>query len=929
VERVDGEAGAFSVRLRKKPRYIIQEKCTACGTCAEYCPIQIRDDYNLGLDRVKCIYVPYAQAVPACYTVDQDHCLYLNLKECRQCEQACGTNAIDLDQQEEMVNLEVGSIILSPGLTEFNAKRKAEYGYGRFANVMTSIEFERVLCASGPFMGHIQRPSDKKTPKRIAFLQCVGSRDVTVGNPYCSSVCCMYAIKEAIVALEHEPGLELSIFYMDMRTQGKGFEEFYERGKQQGITFVRSKVSSLKEIPETKNLIVHYAEEDGTLKEQEFDLVVLSVGLEPAEKAQELASTMGISLNDYRFSHTNLFSPIKTTREGIFVAGAFQGPKDIPETVIQSSGSVASVSSLLASARGSLVEEHTYPEELPIEDDPRIGVFVCHCGINIAGVVDVQVVKEYARTLPNVVFAEQNYYSCSQDNQENIKNLIKEHNLNRVVVTACSPRTHEPLFQETLREAGLNKCLFEMANIRDQCSWVHMHEKEAATEKAKDLLRMAVAKANMLSPLKDQTIPVVPSGLVIGGGVAGMVAALKLAEQGFGCTLVEKDEELGGNFNKIHYMLDGSDPHQFLEELKRKVMNHEHIAVHTKTEIESIAGYIGNFKTALIAQNGKEAKALEIAHGVIVVATGAAEYKPSEYLYGRDERVVTQAELEEKMYADPSGTSSLKQVVMIQCVGSREKDRLYCSKLCCSKAIKNALTIKKLNPACEVAILYRDIRTYGFREDFYSKAREAGVLFIHYDLDSKPEVAQGEGALSVAVTDPVLGERLIFKPDALVLSPAIVSRENEEISRLLKIPLTQDGFFLEAHVKLRPVDFAVDGIFLCGLAHFPKPVDESIAQAAAAAARAAIPLAKGKVDVEPIVSSVDQADCFGCGICEYLCPYNAIRLVETEKGKKAETVSASCKGCGLCAAHCPKRTITMGRFTSQQIEAQIHAMLAK
>ena len=462
---------------------------------------------------------------------------------------------------------------------------------------------------------------------------------------------------------------------------------------------------------------------------------------------------------------------MKTSREGIFVAGAFQGPKDIPETVIQSSGSVASASSLLASVRGTLVEEQTYPEELPIEDDPRIGVFVCHCGINVAGVVDVGAVKEYAGTLPNVVFAEQNYYSCSQDNQENIKNLIKEHNLNRVVVTACSPRTHEPLFQETLREAGLNKCLFEMANIRDQCSWVHMHEKEAATEKAKDLLRMAVAKANRLEPLTDQTIPVVPKGLVIGGGVAGMTAALELARQGFECALVEKDEELGGNFNTIHFTLDGSDPHHYLEDLKQKVKDHERITVHTKTEIGSISGYIGNFKTSLISRNGKEADPLEIEHGVIIVATGGAEYKPAEYLYGQNERVLTQSELEEKMYADPADISTLKQVVMIQCVGSREKGRLYCSKLCCSKAIKNALKIKELNPACEVAILYRDIRTYGFREDFYSKAREAGVLFIHYEPDNKPEVTQGDGTLSITVTDPLLEEQVKSQPGSAGVKP--------------------------------------------------------------------------------------------------------------------------------------------------------------
>jgi len=927
VLRVEGEAGNFTVRLLKKPRYVVEEKCTACGTCAEYCPIFIKDEYNRGLDETKCIYVSYAQAVPACYTVDQNHCLFLNQHECRQCEQVCGPKAIDLDQEEEIVNLEVGSIILTPGLEEFDAKRKAEYGYGRYTNVMTSIEFERVLCASGPFMGHVQRPSDSKTPKRIAFLQCVGSRDISVGNPYCSGVCCMYAIKEAIVALEHEPDLKISIFHMDIRTQGKGFEEFYERGKQQGINFIRSKVTSIKELPDSKNLLVNYAAEDGRLEKQEFDMVVLSIGLEPAEMAEELSEVTGIKLNDYRFCQTSQLLPVNTSREGIFVAGAFQGPKDIPETVIQSSGAVALASSLLASKRGTLVEEQVFPDELFIGEEPRIGVFVCHCGVNIAGVIDVQEVKEYAKTLPNVVYTEQNFYSCSQDNQENIKNLIKEHNLNRVVVAACSPRTHEPLFQETLREAGLNKCLFEMANIRDQCSWVHMSEKEAATEKAKDLLRMAVAKAQRLSPLKDQTLPVIPKGLVIGGGVSGMTAALELARQGFECTLVEKEAELGGNFRNIHYTPDGSDPNQFLKDLQQRVTEHELIKVYTKTEIGAINGYIGNFKTTLVPKNGTETKEHEIEHGVIIVATGAEEFKTKEYLYRKDERVFTQSELEERIYQDTSFISNLNQVVMIQCVGSREKDRPYCSKLCCSKAIKNALKVKEINPSCEVAILYRDIRTYGFREDLYSDARKAGIIFVRYDLDSKPQVIQEEGNLRIETTDLILGEKLTLKTDLLVLSPAIISQQSEELSRLLKIPLTQDGFFLEAHVKLRPVDFAVDGVFLCGLAHFPKPVDESIVQAQAAAARAAIPLAKGKVEVEPIVSSVDEEACFGCGICEYLCPYNAIRVTQAAQGNKAETISASCKGCGVCATHCPKKAITMGRFTNEQIEAQIHAMV--
>jgi heterodisulfide reductase subunit A len=927
IKGIEGVPGNFRCQVKRRARYVDREKCNACGTCVNYCPIEIKDSYNENLANVKCIYLLYPQAVPAYFAIDEKHCLYLSKKECTQCAEACGTDAINFKDKDEILTLEVGSIILAPGFEEFNAGLKAEYGYGRYPNVVTSIQFERIMCASGPYLGEVKRPSDGKHPKRVAFIQCVGSRDVQEGNPYCSTVCCTYAIKESIVVKEHDPSLQITIFFMDMRTMGKGFEQFYERGKKEfNLNFIRSKATKVKRVPETENLIVRYVNENGVKEEKEFDMVILSVGMEPCRGYQALADSLKINLNPYGFCETHEFTPLKTNREGIYVAGAYQSPKDIPESVMQASGAVALCSGLLSASRGTRVKEKVFPPEIDISgEEPCIGVFVCHCGINIAGVVDVTEVTEYVRTLPNVAYAEENMYSCSQDSQVRIKELIKEHKLNRVIVAACTPRTHEPLFQETIREAGLNRCLFEMANIRDQNSWVHMHEKERATKKAKDLIRSAVSKARLLSALPEQKVKVTPRGLVIGGGIAGMTAALEIARQGYECYLVEKEKELGGNLRKLYFTLDGHDPQKFLNETIEKVQRDPRITVLTSTAVTGVSGYVGNFRTQLVRNENGSAQPMEIEHGVIVVATGAKEYKPEEYLYGKSSKVITQQELEEKLGTDPSQICTMKDIVMIQCVGSREPHRIYCSKLCCSKAIKNALKIKELNPDSNVYILYRDIRTYGFKEDAYNRARDAGVMFIRYDLEGKPEVKEGE-TLEIKVFDPILREDVLIKSDLLILSPAIVTEGNEELGKLLKVSLTDDKFFLEAHVKLRPVDFATDGIFLCGLAHSPKPLEESIVQAQAAAARAAIPLARGEVEVEPIVSSVDQELCFGCGICEYNCPYKAIRVVSTERGERAETITASCKGCGVCAARCPKQAINMGRYTYDQISAQIAAI---
>ena len=744
------------------------------------------------------------------------------------------------------------------------------------------------------------------------------------GNEYCSSVCCMYAIKEAVIAKEHQPDVETTIFYMDVRAHGKDFDVYYERAKgEHGVRFIRSMVSRVAERPKSKNLLIAYVDSAHRLQEEEFDLVVLSVGITPSHGAREVAKKLGLELDTYGFCKTDEFSPLDTSRPGIYVCGAFQGPKDIPETVAQASAAAACASRLLADVRGTMTRKKNYPPELDVRlEEPRIGVFVCHCGTNIGGVVNVPEVREYARNLKDVFYVDESLYTCSQDTQEKIKKAIGEHKLNRVVVASCSPRTHEPLFQETIREAGLNKYLFEMANIRDQCSWVHMMLPLEATQKAKELLRMAVARARLVKALDEPVMEIKKKALVIGGGLAGMTAALGLARQGFASVLVERESELGGNLRHIHYTLEGNNVQEFLESTVREVLSTPQIEVITGAEIKTVDGYLGNFQTVL-SVGGKEQ---EYDHGVVIVAVGARESRPSEYLYGEDSRVFTQSELEERIARQPEEIKKHRHIAMIQCVGSRNAEHPNCSRICCSVAVKNALKLKELSPLMNVSVLYRDIRTYGLMERYYKLAREKGVLFIPYDVEAKPELSTNNGDLELKVKDLMIGKETVMAPDLVVLSSAVVPYDNSRLAKMLKVPLTADKFFLEAHMKLRPVDFATDGVFLAGMAHFPKTISETIAQAGAAVSRATATIAKGYVDVLPIISEVDPSRCLGCGLCESLCPFNAIRVAETEKGKKAETIAASCKGCGTCSASCPQKAITIRHFTDEEFFAQIEAL---
>jgi heterodisulfide reductase subunit A len=917
VTSCEGEPGNFRVTLTQHPRMVDPEKCTGCGVCAQKCTMEAIDSFQENTMRRGAIYVDYPQAVPLVYRIDRDKCI-----GCGVCEGECKAKAIKYDDKEKEIVLDVGSVILSPGFDEFDPSVLGEYGYGRYLNVLTSIEFERLLSATGPHRGIVLRPSDGDIPAKVAFLQCVGSRDERINAGFCSSVCCMYSLKEAVIAMEHTPGLNAHVFFMDVRAFGKEFDDYVNRAQEEfGIKVTRhSRIPCVQEVPGTGGLVLRY-EEKGELREEEFDMVVLAVGLHAPRSAPELAKAFGIKLNDYNFAKTENFSPLSTSRPGVFVSGAFSGPKDIPTTVAEASGAAGKAQEIISSARGTLVTAKEFPPEVDVGgQEPRIGVFVCHCGINIGGVVDVPNVVEYAKTLPNVAYAEHNLYTCSQDTQERIKENILEHNLNRVIVASCTPRTHEPLFQNTIREGGLNRFLFEMANIRDQCSWIHMHMPAEATRKAKDLVRMAVAKASFLEPLETAEIPVTRAALVLGGGLTGMSAALSLGEQGFKTYLVEREKELGGNLRRLRYSVTGEDPQEQLKELVAAVTGHPNVEVITGAEVETMGGYVGNFETQIKGRDGV------IQHGVIILATGAEELKPEGlYLYGEDDRVVTQLEFEEELAGKGKPPAS---VVMIQCVGSRNKERPWCSRVCCTNAVKNAIKVKEASPKTPVYVLYRDLRTYGFKEDYYRKAAEMGVTFLRFEDDKLPVVKATKGGLKINVEEMTTGETIQLTAERLVLSSAILPREDNEVfAQFLKVPISKDGFFLEAHMKLRPVDFATEGVYLAGMCHSPKFTDESIAQAVGAVARATTILSKESLVSEGIIAHVNEDICDGCGICRPVCEYNAIDI-DDEK-KLAVVNEGLCKGCGACVGTCPSGAMEQKGYKDSQLVAMIEAALQR
>ena len=841
--------------------------------------------------------------------------------ECQECVRACSPKGIDHKMLPRDRQLDVGAVVLAAGYEPFDPRSAGLYLFGQAPNVVTSLQFERMCSSSGPTGGELRRPSDGKQPRRIAWIQCVGSRDVTCDRDYCSGFCCMASIKEATMTRDHYADSQTTIFYNDIRAYGKGFEKYFTRAIEiHGVQFVKALPARISEQTRSGNLTVHFGLEDGTVQQQEFDLVVLAVGMAVSPAGRQLANVAGVSADAFGFCHADVLSPGRTSREGIFVAGTLEGPCDIPESVTGGSAAAALAMELLAGGRGSEITAKQFPPEQDVLGQaPRIGVFVCRCGTNIARVVDVPTLAQYAGTLPNVIHAEENLYTCSTDTQAKIITAIRDNQLNRVVVCSCTPRTHEPLFRQTLQQAGLNPYLFEMANIRDQCSWVHEPWHDRANEKARDLLRMAVSRAGSLEPIPQRTSPVTIEALIVGGGITGLSASLNLARQGFGVTLVERQANLGGQIVPRHGTGALSDAQTLLEQLLDEVSREKRIRVLLSSTVTSCQGHVGRFQSIIRDQGGAERT---IDHGVVILATGGREYAGADFGWGTHPRVMSQRQLQDRLAEGktPGGT-----VVMIQCVGSRDDKHPYCSRVCCTLAVKNALAIKAANPSAEIFVLHRGMRTYGLAELEYRQAREAGVIFVRFDQDAPPAVDASDAKPVVTFRDPALNYEFRLAAEAVVLSTGIEADPGTaELARAFKAPVDEDGFLLEAHIKLRPVDFANDGMFLAGLAHAPKTVGDCVRQALAASARSAAILSKSQLILSGYTASVDPEKCAACMTCARICPFNVPRLDEE---KRAVTIDpASCHGCGSCAAACPVRAIEVGHYKASQIVAGIEGL---
>ncbi|MFH1595935.1 MAG: 2Fe-2S iron-sulfur cluster-binding protein [Pseudomonadota bacterium] len=938
-----GLTGRGAKRQVTTPFGEISHICRTCGACSFVCPTgHIKDlakisgktpipklsEFNAGLDTRGNIYKTYPQAVPKEPVIDRTNCVQLLTGDCGVCAQVCPADAIDYGQEDEKLTLNVGSVIMAPGFKPFDPSHLSAYGYGKYPNVFTSLEFERILSPGGPFQGHVQRRSDGVEPKKIAWVHCVGMRSNRAGeHPYCSNFCCMAALKQAVIAREHiGPDLDMALFYMDMRTPRKDFEKYMVRIKDQGARLIRSRVHSIKAAGDNGDLEIRYVTEAGEVRDELFDAVVLSVGMVIPPDTVELARNLDIPLSPSNFVEASCFEPTTTFREGIFSCGAFNGPKDIPQSVMEGSAAAAAATRALAAARGTMVQEKVFPPEKDLTDEPpRVGVFVCNCGLNIGGVADVPAIVAYAGGIAGVAYAQANLFTCSQDAQAQMVEMIREHDLNRVVVAACSPSTHAPIFQDMLRTAGLNKYLFEMANIRNQCTWVHQNEPDKATAKCQDLVNMAVAKARLLQPLEYLTVGVKDKALVIGGGVSGMTSALALADQGYEVHLAERKDRLGGNALKLHTTWRGGLVKPRLDALLRKVTSHEKIIFHYNAIVEGVTGVVGNFTSRL-------STGAEIDHGIVVIAIGAEPYRPEgEYLYKRNPNVLLSLDLDQEISKKSERLKTAQAAAFIQCVGSRTPERPYCNKVCCAHAVENAIKLKVMNPDLDVYVLYRDMRTYGERELLYHQAREMGVMFIRFRIAEPPVVEEADGRLQVTVQDQILQRPVSFLVDFLTLATAIIPHQNAPLAELYKIPLNAEGFFTEAHAKIRPVEASTEGIFMAGLCHYPKPLQESVAEALACASRANTILSRDFLQLESIISNPIDENCDGCAFCVDACPFKAITLMEYMKDggvkKTVEVNPIQCKGCGSCMATCPKQGIYVAGFMPEQLGAQVEAAL--
>ena len=915
VLHIEGETGAFRVQVRQQTRYVTNA-CTRCGECTTVCPVVLPNEYDSGMAARKAIYTPIPQSVPGAYLIDMAHCLNdpPNYIPCNHCQQVCPPGTIDFLLPPETVSeREVSAIILATGYDMLDPRALKEYGYGTHPDILTALEFERLINSAGPTGGEIIRPSDGKHPENILFVLCIGSRDQRHAQ-HCSRFCCMYSIKHAYQALDH--GItDVSVLYMDIRAYGKGFDGFWQRTQAQGARFIHGRPSRIADNEDGRIKVIYEDIEAAARRESQFDMVVLANAVIPPPGLDELAARLGIEMNADGFILSNECAGglVMTTRPGIYAAGCVSGPKDIPDSVAEGSGAAALAMRHLS--------ERNWPEPPEVEpvpdiETPRVGVFVCHCGSNIAGVVDVERVAAYARTLPDVVYASNQMFSCAGNTQQEIEETIRREGITRVVIAACSPKTHESIFRDVLNRAGLNPYLLEMSNIRNMDSWVHKQDKENATIKAMDMVEMAVAKARLLTPLSVSHLEVKQTALVIGGGIAGMTAAAALAQQGFTTHLVEKSARLGGLLNHLDTIAPSGIRAADMVAAKERELKKSHVHIHLNTTIEMISGLVGDFSARL--SSGETLRA-----GAVVVSTGSGTYQPHEFNNENDPCVITNLDLERMMQ---SGTPSAKKITFISCVGSRQGSA-GCSRYCCTSMIHQALRLRETG--AQVRVLSKDIRTYSRNaEELYQQAMRAGVQFFRYaDLPPQKALSWQDG--QVIFTDELLHQKISIDTDLLVLVSGLTPLE-DNLADQLKLSRSEDGFYMELHPKLGPAETAIQGVYLAGTTQGAKDIRESIAQALATAGKAGALLARGVIEKEPLTAHLIPELCVGCMRCVKVCPFNAIEQIRLPgKGGTVKILEAACMGCGTCAAECAVQAIEMPYFTRKQILAQVDAALAE
>ena len=926
VKSIRGDAGAYRVEFIRRARHVNTDICNGFGECVDACPVEVPDEFNHGLTTRKAIYQPVPHNVPKMLVVDTQAC-----NHCGECLKVCPMDAIDLDAEDERDQVDVDAVILASGISLYDpATHDDAKPYTVSEDVVTSLAFERILSGSGTFDGRIHRPSDGRPAKRIAWIQCVGSRNRRHGRDYCSSICCMFALKEAVLAHEEGgPDMETTIFYIDMRTFGKDFFRYREKAEQEyGVRLVRCRVQEVLKEPDGSLRIRYFDPDTGAFRNGTYDMVVLSTGQAPFEDHQRIARILDVELSPAGFLPSEPFSKVKLLKPGIFLCGSLTGLTDISEAITSGIAAAGEASKLLTSIHAATVEERSVAEREVDRQRPRVALFLCRCkDEKVPQGLDLGPLGSEIGTLHGIDEVHILDSLCRQEQREELEHLLRKTRCNRILFGACLPYMYKQKLKQMARDAGFNSSLIEVFNLLDLARMgLSAPDDVPWIERITEEILIHVEKLKLAQALHVDRIPIHPVALVVGGGVAGMRSSLSLSERGIDVHMVERSGRLGGRAGTdLHYTVDGLNTGGMIEGLVQEVQDRPNVSVHFNSEVVASEGALGCFRS--IVKNLNSGETMRLEHGAVILATGGHEGSTTEYAYGRSERIQTQSEFEERLAAGEIDAADLNHVVMVQCVGSRESGgREYCSRICCAGALKNAFKIREINPSARVVILNRDMMTYGYFEPYYTRARGEGILFVNYDLGNKPAVQVVDGKPVFTFTDPVLRLPMEIAADQVILATGIEpSGSNRELARVFDVPVNEDGFFVEADSKWRPVEFNRLGIFLAGLAHSPQTVNETIMQAEAAAQKAYEYLSRGEMHTARVVSTVHDALCSRCQRCVEVCPYEA-RSFDPDQNRILVD-PAACQACGMCAVSCPNNAAEVLGWNEKQTLAVIEANL--